>query len=83
MPTYAFEAAGPDRHCDYCEDGFEIVQRMTDPPPAVCPVCGAPVRRLYAAPALIQSASGADAQAKAAGFHKLKRLGHGEYEKQY
>ena len=37
----------------------------------------------FCAPAIGRSISSLDNRAKAAGFSKLKRLGKGEYEKQY
>ena len=48
-----------------------------------CPKCGGPVARVSSAPALGKSQSSLDDRARAAGFTKLKRLGKGEYEKQY
>ena len=48
-----------------------------------CPLCGAPVYKRISAPAIGRSASSLDDRAKNAGFTKLKRLGKGEFEKQY
>jgi putative FmdB family regulatory protein len=84
MPIYEYsakDAAGPC--CDYCAERFEHLQKIGDAPLAHCPLCGAPVVRLISAPAVGRSQSSLDNQAKSAGFHKLKRLGKGEYEKQY
>lgn len=33
MPIYAF-------HCDACGHDFDRLQRMSDPDPTTCPVCG-------------------------------------------
>ena len=33
MPIYAF-------HCDACGHDFDRLQRMSDPDPSSCPVCG-------------------------------------------
>jgi hypothetical protein len=41
------------------------------------------VVKVVSRPAVGGSSSGFDDRAKSAGFHKLKRLGKGEYEKQY
>ena len=49
----------------------------------VCPECGSRVARVPALAAVGASRSGLDDRAKAAGFTKLKRLGKGEYERQY
>jgi len=39
MPTYEYE-------CEKCHHLFEQVQKMTDEPVKVCPVCGGKVKRL-------------------------------------
>jgi len=41
------------------------------------------IRKCIVAPAIGRSISSLDTRAKAAGFTKLKKLGKGEYEKQY
>jgi hypothetical protein len=41
------------------------------------------VKKLISAPRVGASQSNFDDRAKASGFHKLKKLGKGEYEKQY
>lgn len=83
MPIYEYQARDPQVSCATCANGFERLQRLTDPPLSTCPRCGAPVVKLISAPAVGLSHSGLDDRAKSAGFHKLKRLGKGEYEKQY
>jgi len=59
------------------------MQRLDEAPLAVCPACGAPVVKVLSAPALGRSRSKLDDRAKAAGFHKLKRVEQGTFEKQY
>ena len=83
MPTYEYEAVESARACETCREGFERVRTLRDPPVTECPVCGAPVRKIISAPAIGRSVSSLDDRAKTAGFTKLKRLGKGEYEKQY
>lgn len=83
MPIYEYQAAGPERCCDYCREAFDVVQRLADAPLAACPKCGAPVGKLISAPAAIQSRGSLDSRAKDAGFHKLKRVDKGVYEKKY
>ncbi len=39
MPVYEYECSG-------CKKIFEIQQRIADAPLAVCPECGAPVRKM-------------------------------------
>jgi putative FmdB family regulatory protein len=83
MPTYEYEAADPAAACDRCRLGFELVRTLREPPLTTCPQCGAPIRKCISAPAVGRSAAALDDRAKQAGFTKLKRLGKGEYEKQY
>jgi len=83
MPIYEFIAKHHRQSCPACRDGFECLLRHTDPVPAVCPGCGAPIRKCISVPNVGASASGFDDRAKATGFHKLKKIGQGEYEKQY
>ncbi len=83
MPIYVYRARDTARSCPFCVQDFDWLQPMSAPPLAVCPKCGAPVAKQIAAPAVGASKAGLDDRAKSAGFHKLKRLGKGEYEKQY
>lgn len=83
MPIYEYEQSEEQHSCDFCSKGFEQLRRLSDPPLTACPRCGAPVRKKISAPAVGSSASGFDDRAKSAGFSKLKRIGKGEYEKQY
>jgi len=83
MPIYEYEARDAHKSCGRCRNGFEYVQGISDAPLAACPECGAPVRKLVSRPAVGSSKSNLDQRARSAGFHKLRRLGKGEYEKQY
>ena len=83
MPTYRYEAEDPERSCAACRGGFEAMHPIAGPRVEKCPECGAPVRRVICAPALGRSKTDLDYRAKRAGFAKLRRLGKGEYEKQY
>jgi putative FmdB family regulatory protein len=62
---------------------FEEIQKMSDPPLETCPKCGSPLAKLISVSSVGHSVSGLDQRAKAAGFHKLQKLGKGEYEKKY
>jgi len=43
MPIYGYQ-------CQACHHEFELMQKMSDPAPSVCPVCGKPdVRKLLSA----------------------------------
>ena len=83
MPIYEYQAQDEKKGCAYCRDGFELMQRVSDEPLTVCPRCGGAVRKLISAPSVGHSESSLDDRARNAGFHKLQRLGKGEYEKEY
>jgi len=83
MPIYEYQAEDKNRSCPRCAGGFEVMQRVSDAPLSTCPRCGAPLKKLISAPAVGRSRSTLDDKAQAAGFHKLQRLGKGEYEKKY
>lgn len=83
MPVYRYEAKDSDKSCDYCKDGFEITQSIKDDKLTTCPECANPIIKTPVSAAIGRSQSSLDDRAKAAGFSKLKRLGKGEYEKQY
>lgn len=54
MPLYEYE-------CTKCGERAEIIQRMSDPPHALCPKCGSDMKKLMSAPAI---------QFKGSGFYK-------------
>ncbi len=83
MPFYEYQVVESKKGCAFCEDSFELLQKISDEHLKVCPECGASVVRLISAPSIGSSKSGLDDRAKNAGFHKLQRLGKGEYEKKY
>jgi putative FmdB family regulatory protein len=83
MPIYEYEAKDPERGCALCAHPFDRFHQAGDRPLTVCPQCGGSVVKLISAPSVGSSKSGLDDRAKSAGFTKLKRLGKGEYEKQY
>ena len=83
MPIYEYSPVSPDASCYHCRGGFEVLQPLSEEPLAVCPACGKPVRRVISAPSIGASESGFDDRAKSAGFTKLRKIGKGEYEKEY
>ncbi len=83
MPIYEYQANDPAQGCPVCRQLFERLEGLHAPPLDKCPACGAPVSRLISAPAVGGSKSSFDRRASQSGFHKLKRLGKGEYEKVY
>jgi len=83
MPIREYIAVDPKTSCKTCKGGFEQVEQMDDSPKTICPECGNKVHRQISAPSVGGSMSGFDDRAKSAGFQKLGKLGHGEYEKKY
>ena len=83
MPTYVYEADDGEKGCRECRGGFEVVQRLGDERLARCPKCGCRVIRVIQAPGLSHSKTDLHYRAKRAGFHTLKRVQKGEYEKMY
>jgi putative FmdB family regulatory protein len=53
MPTYAYRAVDPGKSCDHCRQGFEIIQRITEPVLAQCSRCGNPISRVLFAPIVV------------------------------
>lgn len=53
MPTYEYKAADLKKSCGHCRSGFEIIQRMTEPPLTLCPKCKNTIHRVLFAPAVV------------------------------
>lgn len=51
MPLYEYA-------CPNCGEGFELIQKFSDPPEAICPSCGQPAERQLSAPAIQFKGSG-------------------------
>ena len=51
MPLYEYE-------CDNNGHRFEVIQKFSDPPIAVCPKCGGPVHKMISSPAFQFKGSG-------------------------
>ena len=51
MPLYEYE-------CESCAHRFEVIQKFSDAPIAVCPKCGGPVQKLLSSPAIQFKGSG-------------------------
>lgn len=83
MPIREYKANNSQTACAYCARGFEQIEALAAPLLKTCPRCGAKVSRQISNINPGASQSGLDDRAKQAGFQKLKRLGKGEYEKQY
>ncbi len=51
MPIYEYE-------CERCSRTFEVIQKFSDEPIAVCAVCSGPVRRVLSPPGLVFKGTG-------------------------
>lgn len=82
MPFYTYQCATKDC-CDYCHDGFEILQRMNAEPLSMCPECSNKVIKVISAPNVVAGKAHltTDKAAQKGGFTKYKRAGKGVYEK--
>lgn len=83
MPIYVYEAEEKENSCSQCRNSFEISQSINDSRLEKCPECGAKIIRVIQAPGLTHSRTDLNYRAKRAGFHALKKVGKGEYEKLY
>ncbi len=57
MPTYEYQAVNLEKGCDYCRQGFEVIQRMTEPSLVRCPRCQNEIRRVLFAPNFVVKGS--------------------------
>lgn len=82
MPIYEYRNS-TDAGCEHCRDGFSRLQKLADAPLTACPVCGAPVRRVISAPAVVSGKGHMlkESSIEKAGFTQYKKIGKGVYEK--
>lgn len=45
MPIYEYRPVYEDKNCNYCRNGFDLIQKINDPAIYECPECGNPVRK--------------------------------------
>ena len=83
MPLYVYEAKDEGKSCEHCKNGFEINQKLSEDKLEHCPWCKAPIYRVIQAPALRHSQTDLHYRAKRAGFHSMKRVDSGTFEKMY
>jgi len=81
MPIY--EYVPKDGGCATCRKGIERLQRLSDPPLAECPDCGAPLQRVIGAPQVIAGQAHVLREDHVAkhGFTQYRKVGKGKYEK--
>lgn len=81
MPFYEYQSM-QNSGCTHCKDGFDALQKISDPPVEVCPKCGSAVRRVISAPNLAKSSPSLDPKnIEKHGFTQYKKSGKGTYEK--
>ena len=83
MPLREYSCVPGAAGCAYCRQGFEQLEAPVAAPLSACPRCGAPVERRLSAPAVPPSRGALSDRAQRAGFHQLKRVDRGTYEKQF
>jgi putative FmdB family regulatory protein len=81
MPLYEYELIDGD--CQICGGRFTLRRAVNAPELKSCPACKKPVRKVFSlfnTPTITRPLSVSDA--KKAGFTVLKKVSHGEYERQ-
>jgi putative FmdB family regulatory protein len=81
MPLYEYRPSG-NASCDYCRDGFEDWQRLSEAPLAACPACDAPVERVMSSFRVGTGNVLSSANLKAHGFTRLRKVDAGRYVKE-
>lgn len=81
MPIYQYIADG--KPCIHCREGFELLQKLSDPVLGACPECGSPVHRIISAPSVVSGGAhlARESHIEKHGFTQYKRAGKGVYEK--
>lgn len=78
MPIYEYKVRAEATGCPHCQEGFSLLQRMTDEPEVRCLECGAAVERLICLPRI--STPKTNTELKNLGFTKLVKRDTGVYE---
>ncbi len=81
MPIYEYVAK--IEGCAICREGIEVLQRLSDPPLAACPECGATLERVLSAPQIVAGQAHVLRESHVAkhGFTQYRKVGKGKYEK--
>ena len=83
MPLRDYICADETRSCPHCRKGFEALEQPDAKPLLTCSRCGAPIVRKISAPRVPPTKGSFADRAKRAGFHQLKRVDKGTYDKQF
>jgi len=81
MPIYVYRPAERSS-CEYCEHGFETIQKFSDPPLTVCPECSSPVEKAVTVPNIATAGPSLNSKnTEKHGFTKYEKVETGVYEK--
>jgi putative FmdB family regulatory protein len=81
MPIYEYMPKS-DEHCDHCESGFELLQKINDASVQTCPRCEAPVKRVISAPNVGRADPSLEpSNLEKHGFTQYRKSSKGEYHK--
>ncbi len=84
MPFYTYRAKEEENSCNYCKNGFEILQKISEDALEVCPDCGEPIVRIMHGVAYKRDDSTktilSDDNLKKHGFKKLVNTGGGKFD---
>jgi putative FmdB family regulatory protein len=81
MPVYEYQVREGLEGCPECRVVFTALQSMKEDPLAVCPACGASVRRLISRPSVQVASDLSPDHAARHGFSTFKKAGKGTWEK--
>lgn len=82
MPIYEYRPVSTSA-CPYCTNGFDQIQKLSEPPLQLCPRCKQPVRRQISAPNLGKSGNSIldRGNLEKHGFTRYEKAEKGVYEK--
>ena len=81
MPIYEYRPV-KEGSCTFCDGGFELLRKISDPGLVACPECGTAVERVLSPPNLSKSDTSLDpANVEKHGFTQYRKSGKGVYEK--
>ncbi|UXI67276.1 FmdB family zinc ribbon protein [Tahibacter amnicola] len=81
MPIYEYIAVAES--CSHCCDGFDQLQKLSDPQLSQCPRCGKAVQRKISAPSVAIGGTHLtrESHIEKHGFTQYRKAGGGVYEK--
>ncbi len=81
MPIYEYRPLTPGS-CEYCQQGFDQLQKIQEPVLSICPKCETAVKRVISAPNLAKPGPSLDpANLDKHGFTQYRKSAKGVYEK--